>query len=792
MKKLGCLLIYFSFSFSFSQEANDCVNAIVVCGNTNILSNISGFGIQELDEESNSCSAEEANSLWLSIRIATGGSLAFNLSPVNVGIEVDYDFYIFGPNNDCGNFDDPIRCSTTNPLQANLDNNFTGLRDSETDQNEGPGEFGNSYVSSIPVDTGEQYYILINRPEGNGGFNLEWTGSAKFFPLPNVNEPMDLIICPNQDNLLLDLTNQESAITNSTSVAISYFTNYEDAFANENSIINPTQFAFNGNFTPIFIRVTNPNDCFEVVTFSISTLEFINTPNIDYVQCDGNRDNLGEFSIVDIITDIENSLEDSNNFQVLLYMNESNAIANSNPLIEPIITVPTSNVYARISLVNTTECFITFPIFLEVTTPEYPATLNLIQCDTEQENSIDGLTSVDLEQAFPFTSDSKILFYETYAQRDSDIPIENPNDYLVTTTFNTVIFYKILSDNCESLGELTISVNATTTNLNTLNSIQACDENSEDEILESTFDLESIKQTNFSGLKISFYDTLQNAELEQNSLHGNYRTNSTNIFARIENNQCVIIKEIKLIVNPFPKLSIKKNYYLCTDGEPIPIEAPIGFNRYKWFELDLGQIVEIGDEQQIIIPTTGNYRLEVGYKSDNNTNLINCSTSDDFIVSPSNRATFQDIEILESFNDSSIIINVFGEGDYEYSIDGVTYQDQPRFDSIENGFYSVFVRDKNGCGISEDDFAIVGFPKFFSPNGDGANDVWQIIKTKANLQDKIIHIFDRYGKLIKQLNTNEMGWDGTYNGKILPSSEYWFSMMLDNGKEFKSHFSLIR
>ena len=793
MKKLIYVLIYFSYSYSFSQQSNDCENAIVVCGNTTILSNSSGFGIQELDRETNSCGSEEVNSLWLRIRIATGGSLAFNLSPDNVDIEVDYDFFIFGPDNDCGNFDDPIRCSTTNPVQANLNNNFTGLRDSEIDQNEGPGELGNSYVSSIPVYAGEQYYILINRPIGNGGFILEWTGSAKFFPPPTVNQPLDLIICPYQENLLLDLTEQESTITNSTSVVISYFTNYEDAFANQNSIVNPTQFVYNGYFTPIFIRVANPNDCFEVVTFSISTLEFANPPNLDYVQCDGNRDNLGEFSTVDIITDIENSLKDANNFQVSLYADESNALANSNQLTGSVITVPSSNIYARISSVSLTACYIAFPISLEVTATEFPATINLLPCDIDQENSLDSLTSVDLEQAFPFTYGATILFYETYAKRENNIPIENPNDYFTTTTFNTVIFYKILSESCESLGELTILGNTTTENLNTIRSIQTCDGNSEDEILESTFDLESIKQTNFSGLEITFYETLQNAELEQNLLHGNYRTNSTTIYARLENNnQCVKIERIKLIVNPIPKLSIETDYYLCTDGEPITIEGPIGFDKYKWFEVDVDHIIEIGDEPQIIIPNSGNYRLEVGTQYDNNANILNCSTSADFIVAPSNRATFQNIEILQPYNVSSIIINVFGEGDYEYSMNGETYQDQPRFDAIENGFYSVFVRDKNGCGVSKDDFSIVGFPKFFSPNGDGANDVWQIIKTNANLNNKMIRIFDRYGKLIKQLKTNEIGWDGTYNGKVLPSSEYWFSIMLDNGKEFKSHFSLIR
>jgi gliding motility-associated-like protein len=102
------------------------------------------------------------------------------------------------------------------------------------------------------------------------------------------------------------------------------------------------------------------------------------------------------------------------------------------------------------------------------------------------------------------------------------------------------------------------------------------------------------------------------------------------------------------------------------------------------------------------------------------------------------------------------------------------------------------VRDINGCGSTEEDISVIGFPKFFTPNGDGRNDTWQIIGGDMNADERAIHIYDRYGKLVKEISTNTEGWDGSMNGQTLPSADYWFRFTLDNGKEFKGHFTLKR
>lgn len=56
----------------------------------------------------------------------------------------------------------------------------------------------------------------------------------------------------------------------------------------------------------------------------------------------------------------------------------------------------------------------------------------------------------------------------------------------------------------------------------------------------------------------------------------------------------------------------------------------------------------------------------------------------------------------------------------------------------------------------------------------------------------MIYIFDRYGKLVKQISPLSQGWDGTFDGSQMPSSDYWCSVQLDDGRIIKGHFSLKR
>lgn len=185
-----------------------------------------------------------------------------------------------------------------------------------------------------------------------------------------------------------------------------------------------------------------------------------------------------------------------------------------------------------------------------------------------------------------------------------------------------------------------------------------------------------------------------------------------------------------------------------------------------------------------------------------NINHINCIVGTIFTIDvfelqtvtvvQSNIAIITNIETVDwSQSNNKIIITVTGNGNYEYSVDGFDYQDSNQFTNFDAGEFLVYVKDKNGCGIVTQEVYLMYYPLFFTPNNDGYNDTWQLLGSKNEPSNKI-YIYDRYGKLLKQLSPTDIGWDGTFNGNALPTSDYWFLLERQNGKQHQGHFTLKR
>lgn len=181
------------------------------------------------------------------------------------------------------------------------------------------------------------------------------------------------------------------------------------------------------------------------------------------------------------------------------------------------------------------------------------------------------------------------------------------------------------------------------------------------------------------------------------------------------------------------------------------------------------------------------------------TNSYNCSNYSELTLGlsnemvPSRVATITGVKTTDfAANKNSAIIEYTGSSNYEFSIDGIFYQDSPEFSNIAAGSYLAYAREKNGCNISNPFlFYILDYPHYFTPNGDGYNDTWTI-KNLNLLPQATINIFNRYGKLLKQSNSPAFSWNGTLNNYLLPADDYWFSLVFENGKNIKGHFSLKR
>ena len=200
-------------------------------------------------------------------------------------------------------------------------------------------------------------------------------------------------------------------------------------------------------------------------------------------------------------------------------------------------------------------------------------------------------------------------------------------------------------------------------------------------------------------------------------------------------------------------------------------------------------------EMVVSSPNSGRYFVDITTSFGN--------VTDDILITYYGIPVLDRVDLLNSnislnpdMNNIEIIVD--GEGDYEYAINGGEFQDDPIFNDVPPGINTVTINDKYGCGTTEPlEFLVVGYPKFFTPNNDGANDTWNI-KGIETLTNPLVYVFDRYGKLLAQLNANT-DWDGTLNGKPLPSSDYWFRLKYDeqeNGilvaKCTRANFSLKR
>lgn len=239
------------------------------------------------------------------------------------------------------------------------------------------------------------------------------------------------------------------------------------------------------------------------------------------------------------------------------------------------------------------------------------------------------------------------------------------------------------------------------------------------------------------------------------------------------------------------------NFILCvnTNGsevlEPLLLETGLSDTNYSfvWFLNTTTELV--GETNSSLMPTEGGtYKVIV-------TNLITgCENEDEMLVIESEPPATLTIERLtQAFAENHVLLaTAEGDGEYEYSLDNGPWQEEGLFTNLSAGQHKITARDKNGCGSDFDSEFIVDYPKYFTPNDDGYNDTWNIARIGENAK---IYIFDRYGKLLKQISPEGTGWDGTYNGNNMPTDGYWFTVEYTepgttDRKEFKDHFTLKR
>ncbi|MDO7171501.1 T9SS type B sorting domain-containing protein [Mariniflexile sp. AS56] len=449
---------------------------------------------------------------------------------------------------------------------------------------------------------------------------------------------------------------------------------------------------------------------------------------------------------------------------------------------------------------NTGECDSTFEGVAYVTYNENPAANNytLSQCD--EDGVAGGFTRFNLNEATTYLTGNdptlSVIFYTDAARTDE---ITNTKAYNYNSDAPQPVYVSVLNTKtgCSSTSILTLNV--TTSQIADFTPTPLCDElGSEDGI--NVFNLDTITtemQASYNFIyNITYYKTFEDALLEQNKLAISY-TNKTpyseTIYARVENdNSCFGINKVILTINKLPIIQTEDSLFYCLNKFPETVTIDAGMlndspNNYT-YQWSTGET-----SYQIQVNETGSYSVIVS-------NANGCSKERVVTVNPSNIATIGDVVIKDVTQNNTVTVLVSGEGTYEYRLLDennnvyANFQTSNLFENVKPGIYTISVKDvKNDCGIVNDKISVIGFPKVFTPNGDGYNDTWQVYGVSKMFQPNTkILIFDRFGKLIKQIKPLEEGWNGLFNGKELPVDDYWFSVELQDGRIFKNHFSLKR
>jgi len=453
---------------------------------------------------------------------------------------------------------------------------------------------------------------------------------------------------------------------------------------------------------------------------------------------------------------------------------------------KPFYTVTDTGAYRVEVIFTPATCSATGNINIEYAPKILLTDTTLTECD----DNADGITIFNLNKVDNIirnndTTLSPVVYYESLADAQGKInPIQNPATYTNKLTVPNLFARVTNTFNCANYAQVSLVI--ANNSIAPQNPVSTCDGDAVQDGLYQ-FDLNTQVTPQVltglpAGMIVEYYLLSTDAVAQKNKLPNIFKNTTAKqqiIYARIINGaDCYGIIPITLVVNTFSPPNFQDETAALCIGSSTTLSVASGFSSYLW---NTGET-----SNSISVTTSGDYSVAV-------TDVNGCAKTKKFTVNSSEIATITAAKINDfAGNENSVLLAYTGVGNYEFSLDGLYFQDNPLFTGIAPGNYLAYARDKNGCGLSAPfQIYVLDYPRFFTPNGDGYNDVWKI-KNLDLFPDAVLYIFNRYGKLLKQLSTNSTGWNGKFNNSDLPADDYWFSLNFGDGKIIKGHFSLKR
>jgi len=279
---------------------------------------------------------------------------------------------------------------------------------------------------------------------------------------------------------------------------------------------------------------------------------------------------------------------------------------------------------------------------------------------------------------------------------------------------------------------------------------------------------------------VSYHRTLADADTNSNALSFLFRPSEENetIYARLfnaETENCYDTTSFDIILEKVDDVAIADIIYRCQNGAVEVNAYQMAAVSYLWSTNETSSLVTLTE--------LGDYSVDIFFTS-------GCKLTKKFEVV--NQPAWEITSIETDAEKVEIFVSEDEGLELLFSLDGNIFQESNVFRDLSPGIYTVYVGDKNRCTVLTKQFSIFGLPKFFTPNNDGVNDIWDI-SSLSFAPNSQVYVFDRFGVLILQLNPSLTdGWDGTVNGRPISPSDYWYKIVMENSKDYFGHFSLKR
>jgi gliding motility-associated-like protein len=376
------------------------------------------------------------------------------------------------------------------------------------------------------------------------------------------------------------------------------------------------------------------------------------------------------------------------------------------------------------------------------------------------DDNLDGTVTVLLSNITPFVLNNpgyftNVRYYASLADANAGNANTLPNSWSYTAA--TTIYIRVESpDGCATVVKpLQFTIGAKIPLIKKLATISLCDE-----------DLDGTKLINLGAyipqfttdpnVIYTFHGTLADAQNNVSPIGSTVSVTGTQTFyIRFEKaGVCPEVASITIIIKTPKKSDILIDQIICAKAKTT-LDAGPGFESYLWSTgATSSSISNVG---------VGNYWVDLTFNGCIYRQYVNV------IESPVPLIT--SIEI----NGSTVTVGVNGgTPPYEYSLDGITWQDSNVFTNVSTGSHIIHVRDTKRCDETTRPFVIINLINTITPNGDGYNDDidYSALMTNNNLE---FRIFDRYGaEVFRGSPTNRYIWNGTMGGRPVSTATYWY------------------